>query len=388
MDQAELNATVQKWLESLLQPTTGEDAFPTPDDITAGSQDLGVVLDRLRQVMKLSESPKTSLRAGGTHLSVLARGLASYLHVSLDSKEVDRIGRVLSQQTTRWILDMMKLRSKQLTALYHDNYKDGIFRAVQMALCRTYHRYSVDGVAATSDRPPVIYVGDSGLPIDCLHICARLGLPLSTVCVVPCGNDRGFPSVMDVSVLEKKLVEHEDAGKQPLLIVAYAGTPLAGHIEDLLRLREISTDYEMWLHVQGHALSSLCLPIEEAKVQIARQADSLTLCPGTWFGLLTSPWITLHTTPTVIDIETLPTSGPFPPEGTELEEGAIPLPGVSWSAMQPQGPGRLLSLPLWMSLQFLGSKTLIETVTYCSNLVGNMCAVALLTSDQIPNLVS
>ena len=53
-------------------------------------------------------SPKTSLRAGGTHLSVLARGLASYLHVSLDSKEVDRIGRVLSQQTTRWILDMMK----------------------------------------------------------------------------------------------------------------------------------------------------------------------------------------------------------------------------------------------------------------------------------------
>ena len=24
----ELNATVQKWLESLLQPTTGEDAYP------------------------------------------------------------------------------------------------------------------------------------------------------------------------------------------------------------------------------------------------------------------------------------------------------------------------------------------------------------------------
>ncbi|CAI8044558.1 Pyridoxal-dependent decarboxylase domain-containing protein 1 [Geodia barretti] len=156
--------------------------------------------------------------------------------------------------------------------------------------------------------------------------------------------------------------------------MSHAGTPLAGHIEDLLRLREIATDYEMWLHVQGHALSSLCLPIEEARVQIARQADSLTLCLGTWFGLLSSPWITLHTTPTVIDIETLPTSGPFPPEGTELEEGAIPLPGVSWSAMQPQGPGRLLSLPLWMSLQFLGSKTLIETVTYCSNLTEHMIA--------------
>ena len=51
---------------------------------------------------------------------------------------------------------------------------------------------------------------------------------------------------------------------------------------------------------------------------------------------------------------TQPTAGPFPPEGTELGEGAIPLPGVSWLAMQPQGPNRLLSLPLWLSLQFLG----------------------------------
>jgi hypothetical protein len=355
MDQAELNATVQKWLESLLLPVASEEnSFPVPDNIDAGSQDLGVVLDRLRQTMKLVESPKTSLRAGGTHLSVLARGLASYLHVSLDGKEVDRIGRLLSQQTTRWIVNMMKLSSKQLSALYHDDHKDGVLRAVQMALCRTYHKYSIDGVAATAERAPVIYVGDSGLPMDCLHICARLGLPLNTVCVVPSIADRGFPSVMDISVLEKKLIEHEDAGKQPLLVVTYAGTPLAGHIEDLLRLREICTDYEMWLHVQGHALSSLCLPIEDAHVQIAREADSLTLCPGTWFGLLSSPWVTLHTTPTVIEMESVPTASKFPPEGTELGEGAIPLPGVCWSAMQPHGSRRLLSLPLWLSLQYLG----------------------------------
>ena len=49
-----------------------------------------------------------------------------------------------------------------------------------------------------------------------------------------------------------------------------------------------------------------------------------------------------------------PTASKFPPEGTELGEGAIPLPGVSWSAMQPHGSRRLLSLPLWLSLQYLG----------------------------------
>ena len=38
---------------------------------------------------------------------------------------------------------------------------------------------------------------------------------VSNTCVIVC--------VQDVSVLEKKLIEHEDAGRQPLLIVAYAG---------------------------------------------------------------------------------------------------------------------------------------------------------------------
>ena len=40
----------------------------------------------------------------------------------------------------------------------------------------------------------------------------------------------------------------------------YVGTPLAGHIEDLLRLREICTDYEMWMHVQG----SVDLPVSDS----------------------------------------------------------------------------------------------------------------------------
>ena len=56
----------------------------------------------------------------------------------------------------------------------------------------------------------------------------------------------------------------------------------------------------------------------------------------------------------VLLILTQPTVSEFPPEGTELGEGAIPLPGVCWAAMQPHGSGRLLSLPLWLSLQYLG----------------------------------
>ena len=35
------------------------------------------------------------------------------------------------------------------------------------------------------------------------------------------------------------------------LLAVVAGTPLAGHIENLLRLKEICTQHGMWLHVLG-----------------------------------------------------------------------------------------------------------------------------------------
>ena len=46
-----------------------------------------------------------------------------------------------------------------------------------------------------------------------------------TDCVVVCCEVLLFlvHILQDISVLEKKLIEHEDAGRQPLLIVAYAG---------------------------------------------------------------------------------------------------------------------------------------------------------------------
>lgn len=53
-------------------------------------------------------SPKTSLRAGGTHLAVLARSLGAYLHVSLESKDLERAAKVISEQTTKWLLTVFK----------------------------------------------------------------------------------------------------------------------------------------------------------------------------------------------------------------------------------------------------------------------------------------
>jgi len=91
-------------------------------------QDLGLVLERLRHLMKLEDVPKTSLRAGGTHLAVLARSLGAYLNVSLESKDLERATKVISEQTTKWLLTIFKLSGRDMTAYYHDDSRDGLAR--------------------------------------------------------------------------------------------------------------------------------------------------------------------------------------------------------------------------------------------------------------------
>ena len=45
--------------------------------------------------------------------------------------------------------------------------------------------------------------------------------------------------------------EDLEAGKMPVMVTAYAGTPLAGHVEDMAGIRALCTKHGIWMHVQG-----------------------------------------------------------------------------------------------------------------------------------------
>lgn len=59
----------------------------------------------------------------------------------------------------------------------------------------------------------------------------------------------------DVSALERLLTDDVSCGKTPLILIAYAGTPLTGHTDNLSRLREICTQSGVWFHVEGWVIN-------------------------------------------------------------------------------------------------------------------------------------
>ena len=79
----------------------------------------------------------------------------------------------------------------------------------------------------------------------------QLGLPLSCLCTVPCSTMSGSTHKMDISTLEKLVEDDVASGKTPVLVVAYAGTPLVGHVDNIQHLQDLCKKAEIWLHIEG-----------------------------------------------------------------------------------------------------------------------------------------
>lgn len=73
----------------------------------------------------------------------------------------------------------------------------------------------------------------------------------------------GSQHTMDVAALHKMLIEDINAGRTPLIVIADAGTPVAGHVDNLLRLQELCKANDVWLHLRGHSLAALALPLNQ-----------------------------------------------------------------------------------------------------------------------------
>lgn len=65
---------------------------------------------------------------------------------------------------------------------------------------------------------------------------------------------------MDVASLQKMITEDLSVGRVPLIVIADAGTPITGHVDNIPRLYELCKMHDMWLHLRGHSLAALALP--------------------------------------------------------------------------------------------------------------------------------
>ncbi|XP_015260213.1 PREDICTED: pyridoxal-dependent decarboxylase domain-containing protein 1 [Cyprinodon variegatus] len=274
------------------------------------------------------------------HMALLGHSLAAYISV-LDRERLLKLTTRILSDTTLWLCRIFRYENG--SAYFHEDDRDGLVKVCRLAINARYEEYTTEGYAVLSSRQPVIYHSASCRPGLGQHLCSQLGLPLSSLCLVPCNTIFGSQHLMDVALLDKLVREDIEAGKLPLLVVANAGTPGAGHTDKLGRLKELCEQHRIWLHVEGVNLATLALPQVTSAVMAATRSDSMTLTPGRWLGLPAVTAVTLY-------------------------RHEDPAQSLAAGLTSSQPVEKLRALPLWLSLQHLGHNGIVQKIRQAADL--------------------
>ncbi|XP_071357468.1 pyridoxal-dependent decarboxylase domain-containing protein 1 isoform X3 [Trachinotus anak] len=274
------------------------------------------------------------------HMALLGHSLAAYISV-LERERLRKLTTRILSDTTLWLCRLFRYENG--SAYFHEDNRDGLVKVCRLIINARYEEYASEGYSVLSSKQPIIYQSVSGRPGLGQHLCSQLGLPLSSLCTVPCNTIFGSQHQMDVALLDKLIKDDVEAGKLPLLLITNAGTPGAGHTDKLGRLKDLCDQYNMWLHVEGVNLATLALGQVTSAVMAATRSDSMTLTPGQWLGLPAVTAVTLY----------------------RHEDPALSL-AAGLTSSQPVE--KLRALPLWLSLQYLGHNGIVQKIRHATAL--------------------
>ncbi|XP_064842914.1 pyridoxal-dependent decarboxylase domain-containing protein 1-like isoform X2 [Oncorhynchus masou masou] len=316
-----------------------------PGPLQGDGQDVASILQLVQNLMHEDEEedkPSHRMQNVGEqgHMALLGHSLAAYISV-LDRERLRKLITRIASDTTLWLCRLFRYESG--SAYYHEDDREGLLKVCRLVINTRYEDYSTEGYNVLNSRQPVIYQSATCRPGLGQHLCSQLGLPLSSLCTVPCNTMFGSQHQMDIALLDKLIREDVETGKLPLLLIANAGTPGAGHTDKLGRLKELCEQYGMWLHIEGVNLATLALWEVSSPVMAATRSDSMTLTLGPWLGLPAVPAVTLY----------------------RHEDPALSL-AAGLTSSQPVE--KLRALPLWLSLQYLGHDGIVEKIRHAVEL--------------------
>lgn len=215
--------------------------------------------------------------------------------------------------------------------------------AVLAAVMQHFPETGKHGIANLKARPAIYITGEShhsfvkiarmtGLGTDCLH-------------EVPMDKNH----IMDTSALVQFIKDDMHHGWHPFMAVATAGTTGAGLIDPLLKIGDITRQFEMWFHVDAAwGGSALLCPRLRFLLSGIEQADSVTWDAHKWLSVpMGAGMFFCRHVPAVANAFAVTTS--YMPEGAGEETIDPYATTIQWSR-------RMIGLKVFMAFAEAGEK--------------------------------
>ena len=242
---------------------------------------------------------------------------------------------------------------------YQSEEVDGVFctggaeanlTAILCAATKHISDFKSNGLIGVSKRP-IIYCSEHSH-----HSIARaariVGLGYYSVVSIKTDDDlRMIPQEIDRQI-QKDLI----GGRQPILVVATAGTTGPGSIDQLEEIGEISRKHNLWFHVDGAYGAAIALH-ETYKTHLKgiEMADSITFDIHKWLAVPMAASVFLTRNDTILE-DTFGMHADYMPRDSQGMKVVDPyMHSIQWSR-------RFIGLKLYMTVLFYGWNGITEII--------------------------
>lgn len=214
-----------------------------------------------------------------TFASVVADTLAAMYNSQLASWRTSPAANEIERYTLAWLAAKFGLPA-DMHATYTSGGSEANLSAVIIALTRAFPEYGEDGLRCV-DATPTIYLTDEAHS-SFSKIAHMTGLGRRSLRRVATKSDLK----MDVSDLERLILEDRESGCIPLMVVGTCGTTSAGAIDPLSELGRFCRDAGIWFHVDA-AWGGAAILAPELRRHLAgiEDADSITCDAHKWLSV-------------------------------------------------------------------------------------------------------
>lgn len=189
-----------------------------------------------------------------SQLATITHSIGAYLS-ALDRQHLSRIVSKVVSDCNRWLSHMFRYIDCS-TSFYRDS-AECILHAVRLAIVTRFPESMENRLVQLQNA--TLYISETSSLFALQNTCRYVGLPASSIRVVPCNSMFGVRGTMDASELQKILTADVEAGKIPLFLIADLGSSICGEVDNLTVIRNVCSLNNMWLHCQGHCLAALAV---------------------------------------------------------------------------------------------------------------------------------
>lgn len=265
-----------------------------------------------------------------SQLAAISHSIGTYLS-ALDRQHLSRIVSKIVTDTNRWLSHIFRYMDCS-TSYYRDS-AECILHAVRLAIATRFPESMENRLAHLQNA--TLYISEASSLFALQNSCRYVGIPPSSIRVVPCNTLYGARGTMDASELQKIMAADVEAGKIPLFLIADLGSSICGEVDNLTVIRQVCSLNNMWLHCQGHCLAALAVT-KGTLTGIKAIPDSMALNLGNWLGITGVPCVLMHK--------------------------QVPATALTLFDVDPILSNRLTAIGLWTIMQTMGADSISERI--------------------------